>query len=162
MRKLLSVLSVLVVPLAFAASAHADYPPSAPSAEVASASVVPGGTQTITVQNFCPNVTVTFVLKPGDKALGTAEASADGSATISFQAPSTVGSYSVVATAANDCHPGAAVESGTTTFAVQSAGPIPQTGTDSSSTMLWAGIIAGLGVVLAFGATIRRRRVVVA
>ena len=136
MRRLLSVLAVLAFPLMFAAAAHAGYPPSAPSVEVASASVAPGGAQTITVQNFCPNVTVTFVLKPGDKPLGTATAGADGAATISFSAPSVAGSYTVVATAPNDCHPGVDADSGSTTFAVQAVGPLPQTGSDSNSTML--------------------------
>jgi LPXTG-motif cell wall-anchored protein len=157
MRKLLSALTIVAFPLLFVGAAHAGYEPNEPSVEVSSGSVLPGGAQDVTVQNFCPGETVTFVLNPGGVALGTAEASADGIAAISFTAPETSGTYTVVATAPGDCNATVGADTGSTTFDVAAAGPIPQTGSDSTSLLTWASIAVGLGLVLAFTATLRRR-----
>ncbi|MFZ4718655.1 MAG: LPXTG cell wall anchor domain-containing protein [Ilumatobacteraceae bacterium] len=159
MRKMLTLVAAIAFPVLLASTAHAAYPPNEPTIEVGSSSVVPGDPQTVSVQNFCPGETVTFTLNPGGVALGTDVADADGTASVTFDAPATAGTYSVVATAAGECGQGGPLTA-TVSFTVNSLPPLPVTGSDSMSTVYWAALAVGVGVILAVVALRRRRHAI--
>ena len=157
MRKLSFAAFVAVVSLFGAgASAHA-YPIGNPVTEVASSSVSPGGSQTVTADKFCPDVTVTFVLNPGDVSLGTSKADSSGHASITFTAPSAVGDYTVVATAPATCRQAGGTDKSEASFAVTTPTPLPSTGSDSNSQLQWAFAAIGIGALLVGVAVMRRR-----
>jgi hypothetical protein len=153
------VLASVIALLVGAPAAHAApttppvYPPNPPTIDVESGSVPPGGNQTVTVTGFCSGVTVTFTLNPGGIVLGTAVANASGTASLTFKAPTTVGTYTVTATAPNTCG-GGGTTTETTDFDVAQ---LPSSGTDSQSLLRWAATVLGVGVALVAVALVRRR-----
>lgn len=155
---LASVVALIVgVPAAHAASTTTPiYPPPPPGIDVESGSVPPGGNQTVTVTGFCSGAMVTFTLNPGGTVVGTAVANSSGVATLTFKAPTTVGTYTIVASAPNTCGGG-----GTTTvdtdFEVASEAPLPSSGTDSQTLLRGAATVLGVGVALVVVAMVRRR-----
>lgn len=155
---LATVMALLIgVPAATAAPTTPPvYPPNPPTIDVESGTVTPGGPQTVTVTGFCNGATVTFTLNPGGTVIGTAVANSSGVATLTFTAPATEGTYTIVATAANTCGGG-----GTTTvdtdFEVAQEAPLPSSGSDSTTLLRWAATVLGVGVALVAVALVRRR-----
>lgn len=152
------VLAAVAALLVGVPAAHAApvYPPGPPSIDVESGSVPPGGSQTVTVTGFCNGATVTFTLNPGGSVIGTATANSSGEASLTFTAPSTVGTYTVTATAPNTCD-GGGTTTETTEFEVASEAPLPSSGTESGALLRWAATVLGVGIALVVVTLMRRR-----
>ena len=100
--------------------------------------------------------TVTFTLNPGGSVIGTATANSSGEASLTFTAPSTVGTYTVTATAPNTCG-GGGTTTETTEFEVASEAPLPSSGTESGALLRWAATVLGVGIALVVVTLMRRR-----
>ncbi len=146
--KIISVLLLVVV--GFAGTVNA-YPPGGTVVKTDKSSYRSGSTVNITAAGFqaCAGQLVTFTITPpggGTPIVLTAIANADGTATVTLNAPATLGVYTVLATS-----PGCPDAS--TTFAVSL---LPQTG---ANTQPW--VATGVALVLTglgFWFVGRRRR----
>jgi len=151
MKRLILVLAAMAASFAVASPAFA-YPPGVVELAVSSEAPTPGSSITLTTDGFCGGALVTFTISPGG-VIGTDTADGSGLATITVAAPSTPGSYTVTATAA-DCPSYYA----TVNITVASgSGGLPGTGSDSSPTLTLALIAVLVGVALVGVGAMRRR-----
>jgi hypothetical protein len=113
---------------------------------------VVGVAVTVTVSGFCANSTVVFT--GGGATLGQATSNASGAASLTFNAPTTAGTFVVTATSSGAC-----VASASASLAVSAPStPIPATGSNSTQGLQFGALAIGAGVVLTGLASFRRRR----
>jgi LPXTG-motif cell wall-anchored protein len=158
MRRILVAAASLAIAMFSAGGVAHAYPIGDPTTGVQSGSVLPGGSQTVTADNFCPNATVTFVLNPGNATLGTATADGEGHASITFSVPGKAGTYTVTASAPATCRATGGTDTSVASFSVAPKPPLPATGSDTNSLLRWglaALLVGGLFTIVALQ---RRRR----
>lgn len=135
-------------------SVAADYPVGTAALTTTNGSPVVGEPITLTATNFPPGYLVTFT----GGTLGSAVANGVGTATITTNATTVVGSWVVTATCSLPCD-----RSATVTMNVRAGSTIPRTGSDSTfSTLLLGALVVGAGGALIGLAALRRRRLVAA
>lgn len=148
----MAALSLLAIP----AAAQEDYPPDGETVAVSDPTPAPGQSVTVTASNFTPGETVTFTLD--GTVLGSDVADASGTASITFNAPTTPGSYVISAGATSGA-------SATTTITVVAAAAdgddgagLPFTGSDIGDLVVPGAAAIGAGALLVAVASSRRRR----
>ncbi len=155
--KLAFVSAFAVLSLGFAAPAFA-YGPNAPTLSSNSSSVSPGGTLTVTGNNFTPGATVTIDLYSTPVQLATTTATGSGSFSVAVMIPSNTvpGAHTIVATDPNgDSASTAIVVTGVVPVATTSPG-LPFTGADIAALSGVGALAMALGGMLIL--TGRRRR----
>lgn len=131
------------------------YPPGCATVTTANASVNPGTLLQVTASGYTSiGATITFYIigsseppSEGASVIGTAVVQPDGTASITIAAPTTFGSYDIIAVG-GDC------EDALTSFTV---GNIPGTGADSQEWLRTATALVAVGVGFALVAVRRRR-----
>jgi LPXTG-motif cell wall-anchored protein len=123
--------------------------------------VLPGGTVIIAGQGFLPNSTVTVTVASDPYVAGTPLSDANGDWTLSFAAPTEVGSHTITATDGTNTlsipfEVSAAGAATTGAPAVTPGGTLPYTGSDSSLPVAQGGaMLVAAGAVIVF--TVRKR-----
>ena len=124
--------------------------------------VLPGGTVIIMGSGFIPNSTVTVTVASDPYVAGTPTADSSGSFTLSFAAPTEVGSHTITATDGTNTlaipfEVSAAGAATTGTPAVTPGGTLPYTGSDSSLPLAQGGaMLVAAGAVTVF--MVRKRQ----
>ena len=150
MKKFVAAAAIAAVSLfagASAASAQDGYGTTNPTVTVSSGSPTAGSAFSVTVANCTPGGTATFVFQGSTQ---TATVGSAGTATASFTAPASAGTYSGTAT----CNSVAASFSVT----VPAGGGLPATGSDSNGPTIAIASILLLAGVGMFGVANARRR----
>jgi len=163
-----AAISLLAMPVA---AQEGDYPPAGETVTVSDPTPAPGQSVTVTASGFLPGETVVFTLstveifsapgagvllaQTGETALGSDVADASGTASITFNAPTTPGRYLIRATGQTS---GASATTIITVGTAAAGGGLPFTGSDLG-TLVVPGVVAiGAGALLIAVATRRRRQ----
>jgi LPXTG-motif cell wall-anchored protein len=111
--------------------------------------VLPGGVIVLNGSGFLPNAVVTVTVASTPTVVGTPTTNAEGAFTLSFDAPTEPGAHTITATDGVNTQVIAFTVEGETAAAVDSAGSLPYTGSDSSVPVaqIGAGLVAA-GAVL--------------
>ena len=153
MRKIALLLFAIGLSTLGAAGAASAYPINPPTVDVSNDAPAPGSTITLNANAFCPGTTVTFSVN--GNVVGSAVADSTGHASLVITAPSTPGTYTVVATSSPAC--GLTANSQFSIAPIVTV-PLPVTGSDSSFPLQIGGITLLAGVGLVSVAAVRRRK----
>ncbi len=153
MKRVLGILVGILAMMTFVPNAvHADYPPGSATVSTSDGNPPPGGPLTLSAAGFCAGANVTFSIN--GTIVGTAIAGADGKASIVTTAPTTPGTFTVVASTDFKTCPLTAQASLSVALPAVN---LPVTGTDSSTGLRIGGLALLLGVGLVTVAATRRR-----
>lgn len=162
MKRVIGVIVAMAAVLGFGLGSAAAYPVGGPTVTSDKAVYTAGAPATFTASGFTPGALVTFQIEQTLGAasfssaafspIGTATANASGVASLQTTAPTSVGTYTIRASSADG-------RFATNSIRVQApGGGIPETGSNTSSSLQFGALAVGIGAALVAFAGLKRRR----